>query len=41
MFALLEHSRLPRFRTMVGKRKVYELSTKRDNNKFILVKVRM
>jgi hypothetical protein len=38
-FFLLEHSRLGRFKTMVGKRKVQELSTVRDNNKFILVRV--
>jgi hypothetical protein len=41
MFALLEHSRLARFRTLMGKRKVYELTTKRDNNKFLLVKTRL
>jgi 4-amino-4-deoxy-L-arabinose transferase-like glycosyltransferase len=38
-FFLLEHSRLGRFKSLVGKRKVYELTTPRDNNKFILVKV--
>jgi hypothetical protein len=38
-FFMLEHTRLGRFRTLVGKRKVQELTTTRDNNKFILVKV--
>jgi 4-amino-4-deoxy-L-arabinose transferase-like glycosyltransferase len=38
-YFLLEHSRLARFKTMVGKRKVHELTTVRDNNKFILVRV--
>jgi hypothetical protein len=38
-FFVLEHGRLGRFRTMVGKRPVKELTTVRDNNKFVLVKV--
>jgi len=38
-YVLLEHTRLSRFKTMVGKRKVEELTTVRDNNKFILVRV--
>jgi hypothetical protein len=37
-FFLLEHKRLDRFKRTLGKRKVYELSTERDNNKFVLVK---
>ena len=38
-FFMLEHGRLNRFKSMVGKRKVYALTSERDNNKFLLVKV--
>jgi len=38
-FFVLEHSRLARFRTLAGKRKVEARTTERDNNKFLLVKV--
>lgn len=39
-FFLLEHGRLNRFKTLVGsKREVEPLTTQRDNNKFVLVKV--
>ncbi len=37
-YFVLEHSRLNNFKRMMGKRKVEELSTKRENNKFILVR---
>jgi hypothetical protein len=37
-YFLLEHSRVGSFRRMMGKRKLDELSTMRDNNKFILVR---
>jgi hypothetical protein len=37
-FFVLEHSRLGNFKRMMGKRKVEELTTARDNNKFILVR---
>ncbi len=37
-FFVLEHSRLNNFKRMMGKRKVEELTTARDNNKFILVR---
>ena len=40
-FVLMEHKRLSRFERLVGKRKVYPLSTERENNKFLLVKVRL
>jgi 4-amino-4-deoxy-L-arabinose transferase-like glycosyltransferase len=36
-FFVLEHSRLPRFKTMLGHRPVREITTVRDNNKFILI----
>lgn len=38
-FFLLEHSRLNNFKRVMGKRKVQELSTSRENNKFVLVRV--
>jgi hypothetical protein len=37
-YFVLEHSRLANFKRMMGKRKVEELSTSRENNKFILVR---
>jgi len=37
-YFLLEHSRLGNFKRMLGSRKVEELSTLRENNKFILVR---
>jgi hypothetical protein len=37
-YFVLEHSRLGSFRRMMGKRTVEELSTARENNKFILVR---
>jgi hypothetical protein len=37
-YFLLEHSRLGNFKRMMGKRKVDELTTMRENNKFILVR---
>ncbi|MDB4973584.1 MAG: Polymyxin resistance protein ArnT, undecaprenyl phosphate-alpha-L-Ara4N transferase [Myxococcaceae bacterium] len=37
-FFVLEHSRLGNFKRMLGKRKVEELSTARENNKFLLVR---
>jgi 4-amino-4-deoxy-L-arabinose transferase-like glycosyltransferase len=37
-YFVLEHSRLGNFRRMLGARKVDELSTVRENNKFILVR---
>jgi 4-amino-4-deoxy-L-arabinose transferase-like glycosyltransferase len=37
-YFLLEHSRLGNFKRMLGSRKVEELSTPRENNKFILVR---
>jgi 4-amino-4-deoxy-L-arabinose transferase-like glycosyltransferase len=37
-YFVLEHSRLGNFRRMLGKRRVEELSTARENNKFILVR---
>jgi len=36
---VLEHGRLGRFKNLVAKRKVDALTTQRDNNKFVLVKV--
>jgi 4-amino-4-deoxy-L-arabinose transferase-like glycosyltransferase len=40
-YFLLEHSRLANFRRMLGARKVEELSTMRENNKFILVRAKL
>ncbi len=37
-YFVLEHSRLGNFKRMLGKRKVEELSTERENNKFVLVR---
>jgi hypothetical protein len=37
-YFVLEHSRLPNFKRMLGARRVEELSTERENNKFILVR---
>jgi 4-amino-4-deoxy-L-arabinose transferase-like glycosyltransferase len=37
-FFVLEHSRLGNFKRMLGARRVEELSTERENNKFILVR---
>jgi hypothetical protein len=37
-YFVLEHSRLSNFKRVMGKRNVEELSTVRDNNKFILVR---
>ena len=38
-YVLLEHGRLGRFKTLLGSHKVSPLSTERDNNKFLLVRV--
>lgn len=40
-FVVMEHKRLDRFKTLAGKRVVKPLTTERDNNKFVLVEVRM
>ncbi|HEY6877743.1 MAG TPA: glycosyltransferase family 39 protein [Polyangiales bacterium] len=40
-YFVLEHSRLANFRRMLGARKVEELSTMRENNKFILVRAKL
>jgi 4-amino-4-deoxy-L-arabinose transferase-like glycosyltransferase len=40
-YFLLEHSRLSSFKRLMGKRKVDELSTARENNKFVLVRARI
>jgi 4-amino-4-deoxy-L-arabinose transferase-like glycosyltransferase len=40
-YFLLEHSRLSNFKRMLGARKVEELSTMRENNKFILVRAKL
>jgi hypothetical protein len=40
-YFLLEHSRLTNFKRALGKRQVEELSTMRENNKFILVRSRI
>ncbi len=40
-YFLLEHSRLANFRRMLGARKVEELSSVRENNKFILVRAKL
>ncbi|HEX6244848.1 MAG TPA: glycosyltransferase family 39 protein [Polyangiales bacterium] len=37
-YFVLEHSRLSNFKRMMGRRQVEELSSMRDNNKFILVR---
>ncbi len=37
-YFMLEHSRLNNFKRLLGKRPVQELSTSRENNKFILVR---
>jgi len=38
-YVVLEHSRLERFRKLVPERKIRELSTKRDCNKFLLIEL--
>ena len=38
-YVLLEHHRLSRFKGLVGDRPVTSLTTERDNNKFLLVRV--
>ncbi|MBT8468828.1 MAG: glycosyltransferase family 39 protein [Deltaproteobacteria bacterium] len=38
-YVVLEHKRLERFRKLVPKREVRELSTKRDSNKFLLIEL--
>jgi hypothetical protein len=40
-FFVLEHKRLQRLKSLLGRRKLVELSTERDNNKFVLVKARL
>ena len=40
-YFLLEHSRLNNFKRLLGERKVEELSTPRENNKFILVRAQL
>jgi 4-amino-4-deoxy-L-arabinose transferase-like glycosyltransferase len=40
-YFLLEHSRLSSFKRMMGRRSVDELSTARENNKFVLVRSRI
>ena len=40
-YFMLEHGRLARLKTVLGSRKVFPLSTERDNNKFVLVKTRL
>jgi 4-amino-4-deoxy-L-arabinose transferase-like glycosyltransferase len=40
-YFLLEHSRLSSFKRMMGRRKVEELTTARENNKFILVRAKI
>jgi 4-amino-4-deoxy-L-arabinose transferase-like glycosyltransferase len=40
-YFVLEHTRLSNFRRALGKRHVEELSTMRENNKFILVRARI
>jgi hypothetical protein len=40
-YFLLEHSRLANFKRMLGARKVDELSSMRENNKFILVRAKL
>ncbi len=38
-YFVLEHKRLRSFRTLLGEREIRELSTQRENNKFVLVEV--
>ncbi len=38
-FFVLEHKRLEKFRKLVPEREIRELSSKRDNNKFLLVEL--
>jgi hypothetical protein len=38
-YLLLEHHRLPRLKTLLGKREVDPLTSEHDNNKFVLVRV--
>jgi 4-amino-4-deoxy-L-arabinose transferase-like glycosyltransferase len=38
-YLLLEHHRLPRLKTLLGSRAVASLTSERDNNKFVLVRV--
>ena len=40
-FFVLEHSRMRAFRRLMGQRAVTELTTRRDNNKFVLVSARL
>ncbi len=40
-YFVLEHSRLANFKRLLGARKVEELSTSRENNKFILVRAQI
>lgn len=40
-FFILEHGRLERLKRLLGPREVQVLSTKRDNNKFVLVRARL
>jgi len=40
-YFLLEHSRLGNFKRLMGKRKLDELTTQRENNKFILVRAQI
>ena len=37
MYVVLEHKRLARFEKLVGGREVHALSSRRDNNKLLLV----
>jgi len=41
VFVLLEHQRLERLKTLLGPRPVELLSRRRDNNKFVLVRVQL
>jgi hypothetical protein len=36
-FFVLEHSRLPRFKGLLGQRPVREVTTERQNNKFLVI----
>ncbi len=38
-YFVLEHARLPRFKSLIGGRRMKQLTTERDNNKFVLVRV--
>lgn len=40
-FFVLEHSRLARFRSILNERPIREVTTARDNNKFILISARL